>query len=182
MDSLFAPWRMQWVTRERPASDGDSGCVFCDLPAGDEDRENNIVARSRHTYVLLNNRPYNPGHVMVLPYEHTGEFYTLDEEPLLDYVKTVQLVMSVVDRTLSPGGFNVGFNIGAAGGASVTEHLHMHVIPRWQSDTSFMPITANTAVVEEAVDETYERLHAGLLERSETTAHDEGSAVEIGHD
>ena len=181
MDSLFAPWRMQWVTRERPAGGDDSDCTFCLLPDHGEDRENNIVARSEHTFVLLNNMPYNPGHAMILPYEHVGEFQTLDGGVLVDYMRTAQLVIGAIETALEPGGFNVGFNIGAAGGASITDHLHMHVIPRWESDTSFMPLTADTAVVEEAVDETFVRLRDALLDSGRTRAVEESEAVEIVH-
>lgn len=182
MDSLFAPWRMQWVTRDRPADSDNTECVFCRLPSDYADRRNNVVARSEYTYVLLNNMPYNPGHAMIIPYEHTGRFYSLDEDALIDYMKTAQMVIAVVEEALSPNGFNIGFNIGAAGGASVTDHLHMHIIPRWESDTSFLPLTANTAIVEEAVDETYERLRDGLIELHPTNARGENEAVEITHE
>ncbi len=181
MDSLFAPWRMQWVNRERPDDEDDSGCPFCALVEQGDDRASNIVARSEYTFVLLNNMPYNPGHVMVLPYAHTGEFHTLDGRVLVDCMKTTQLVVTALNESLSPGGFNVGFNIGAAGGASITDHLHLHIIPRWESDTSFLPLTANTAVVEEAVDETYERLSDALLETAQVSAAEGNDSVRIDH-
>lgn len=177
MDSLFAPWRMQWVTRER-AEDSETTCIFCDLSEQDADRENLIVARSDHVYTLLNNMPYNPGHVMIIPYHHTDEYHCLSEEILFDCMKTAQCVIAALKRSLSPAGFNIGFNIGSAGGASITDHLHMHVIPRWESDTSFMPLTANTAIIEEAIDETYERLREGLRE-SEFSVEGENESVYI---
>lgn len=180
MDSLFAPWRMEWVTRDRP-DDGDSTCTFCSLADGDDDRSNNIVARSEDAFVLLNNMPYNPGHAMVLPYAHTGEFHALDDRTLVDCVKTTRLVTAALDESLSPSGFNIGLNIGDAGGASITDHLHVHVIPRWESDTSFMPLTANTAVVEEAVDETYDRLRDALLRHERVEAGDGTESVDISH-
>jgi len=181
MDALFAPWRMQWVTRERADDPDGPECPFCRLPGGDDDRENNIVARSESSYVLLNNRPYNPGHVMAIPYEHTGEFQLLDEHTLLDYMQTVQVAIQAVTDGLSPDGFNLGCNIGSAGGASINDHLHLHVIPRWESDTSFMPLTANTAIVEEAVDETYVRLRDALLDIDGVRTAAEAGAVEINH-
>jgi ATP adenylyltransferase len=116
---------------------------------------------------------------MVLPYEHVGEFWALSEDVLLDYMTTAQLLMRTVDEALSPHGFNVGFNIGAAGGASIDDHLHMHIIPRWRSDTSFMPLTANTAVVEEAVDETYVRLQDRLLDFAEAERCDDADALRL---
>lgn len=178
MDPLYAPWRMQWVDRERPDDDGDS-CTFCDLPARGNDRENRIVARSDAAYVLLNNLPYNPGHVMVIPYDHVADYQHLDEEVLFDCMRTSQRVMRAIDRSLSPDGFNVGLNLGEAGGASIDDHLHMHVVPRWNSDTSFMPLVANTAIVEEAVDETYERLREALLEDEAAESDGEGRAISL---
>lgn len=181
MDSLFAPWRMDWVTRDRSGTSEHSDCIFCALPDHGEDRRNNVVARSDKVYLLLNNMPYNPGHLMAIPYEHSGALRTLDDECLLDCMKTTQLATRALDKSLSPDGFNIGFNIGAAGGASITEHLHMHIIPRWRSDTSFMPLTANTAIVEEAVKETYDRLRGALLEHEEVSAIDDKNAVDISH-
>lgn len=162
MDSIFAPWRIEWVQRDR--SDEDDGCTFCNLSEGTNDRENLVVARSDHVYVLINNMPYNPGHTMVIPYDHVSEFHHLEESVLFDCMRTAQDVMTALDQSLSPGGFNVGLNIGDAGGASIVDHLHLHIIPRWGSDTSFMPLTGNTAVVEEAVDETYTRLREAMLD------------------
>lgn len=179
MDALFAPWRIEWVRRDRPEDDDAPSCPFCALPERGDDRENNIVARSESVYVLLNNMPYNPGHLMTIPYEHTGEFHALDETVLVDCVRTTQVVMSALDEALSPQGYNLGSNIGAAGGASITDHFHMHVIPRWGSDTSFMPLTANTAIVEEAVTETYDRLRDALLDSDRTGPATESGAVEI---
>lgn len=176
MDSLFAPWRMEWVQRDRETGEG---CIFCALPKGDGDRENLILARGEQSYVLLNNSPYNPGHAMVIPYEHTGQFDGLDETSLLDTMTTSQTVIEVLREGLSSDGFNVGFNLGEAGGASITDHLHMHIIPRWENDTSFMPLTGNTAIVEEAVVETYDRLHEVLLSDKRSAGTAGGGAVSL---
>lgn len=178
MDSLFAPWRMDWVQRE--SSTGDDECTFCELPARDDDRKSYIVCRTDHVYVLLNNRPYNPGHAMIIPFEHTRAFHRLDDEVLFDAMQTAQHVIEALNESLAPSGYNIGFNLGSAGGASIIDHLHMHVIPRWESDTSFMPLTANTAVVEEAIDETYDRLRDTLLENETVSSEGEGDAVSIG--
>lgn len=193
MDAIFAPWRMQWVERDRPEGEGKEGggdgdgdrdggagaCIFCALPERGDDRGALVVARSDRVYVLLNNSPYNPGHSMIVPYEHTGEYRALDEAALLDLMTTAQRIVGALDRSLSPSGFNIGFNIGAAGGASVAGHLHMHVIPRWESDTNFMPLTANTAVVEEAIDETYQRLQDALRADGAATSEDQGGALRL---
>lgn len=161
MDTLFAPWRIDWV--ERNKSEKDFNCIFCDLPDRNNDRENLILARSEFVYVLLNNMPYNPGHVMIIPLDHGGRYQDVNDKVLFDCMSTSQQVITAIDESLSPNGYNIGFNINSAGGASITDHLHMHVIPRWDSDTSFMPTIGNTAIVEEAVKETYDRLYESLL-------------------
>ena len=178
METLFAPWRMQWVNRDRPEDGSASGCTFCSLPGGD-DRTNNIVAKSDHCYVLLNNMPYNPGHSMIIPFDHKQSLLTLTDEVLLDYMKTTQIVLEALQEALTPSGYNIGCNIGTAGGASIPDHLHTHVIPRWESDTSFMPLTANTTIVEEALDETYDRLRDTLLENDVTEPLSNSEAIRI---
>jgi ATP adenylyltransferase len=179
MDSLFAPWRMQWVTRDRPDKDESDECIFCRLESERDDRQNNIIARSNHSYILLNNMPYNPGHVMIIPYNHTGAFSDLDEEILVDLMRNTQVMINGIKKGLSPQGFNLGMNIGPASGASITNHLHMHIIPRWRNDTTFMPLTANTSIVEEAVDETYTRLRTELLESTQITSRSGSESVQI---
>ncbi|WP_254544713.1 HIT family protein [Halomarina pelagica] len=168
---------MQWVNRDRDEEADDSSCTFCALPKRGDDRGTNVVARSEHVYVLLNNMPYNPGHLMVIPYDHGGKFHVLDEATVVDCIRTAQTAIAALNDALSPGGYNVGFNVGNAGGASIADHLHMHVIPRWESDTSFLPLTANTAVVEEAVAETYDRVSAALLDRELARPHPERDSV-----
>ena len=169
MDALFAPWRMDWVNRDRSDEDDAPDCVFCALPDRDSDEDSLIVARSNHAFVLLNNMPYNPGHAMVVPFTHGGEFSEISTAKLHECMLLSQEVVGAAEDTLAPDGFNIGFNVGSAGGASINDHLHMHIIPRWHSDTSFMPLTANTAIVEEAITETYDRLRDALQESEAAT-------------
>lgn len=182
MDSLFAPWRMEWVDRDRSEDDADVECLFCHLPERGNDADNLVVARSDHCYVVLNNMPYNPGHVMTVPFDHEGEFHRLEETVLVDCMRTTQRVMAALEESLAPEGFNVGINLNAAGGASITDHMHVHVIPRWESDTSFMPLTANTAIVEEAVRETYDRVREALLLEDHATRGEGTDAVVLDGD
>ena len=109
MEQVFAPWRIEWVEREERDVDG---CVFCELPERGADREHRIVARSDHAFVLLNNYPYNPGHVMVVPTEHTGDYGALDDEVLLDHARLKQRTLAALDAALSPQGINAGLNLG----------------------------------------------------------------------
>lgn len=159
MDSVFAPWRMDWITREK--SD-ELDCVFCELPTQQADRKNRILVRSEYAYALLNKSPYTPGHILIVPEDHVGDIVELDGEVLSDVFTLLQTLTEAIQNELHPDGFNVGMNIGKAGGASIENHLHAHVVPRWVGDTTFMPTTANTKVLAEALDETYDRLYHGL--------------------
>jgi ATP adenylyltransferase len=159
MEQVFAPWRIDWVERADRNADVEH-CVFCALPERRDDRENNLLVRGDRAYVLLNNYPYNPGHAMVIPRAHTGDFRDLDDETLLAQSRLVQRTLSALEVAMAPDGWNVGYNLGgAAAGGSIDDHLHAHVVPRWQGDTNFMPVVADTTVIVEAVAETYDRLH-----------------------
>jgi ATP adenylyltransferase len=165
MEQVFAPWRIDWV--ERPDKNEEfEGCVFCALPDREDDRENNLVARADDAYVLLNNYPYNPGHAMVIPHTHTGEYRDLGTETLLAKERLVQRTVDAMDASLGPDGYNVGYNLGGgAAGGSIDDHLHAHIVPRWEGDTNFMPVVGDTKVIVEAVAETYDRLHAAFAEQ-----------------
>ncbi|WP_276259071.1 HIT family protein [Haloglomus litoreum] len=156
MDQMFAPWRLEWVQRDDREETFD-GCVLCGLADGD-DREHRILARNDHAYVVLNNAPYAPGHSMVVPTDHVGEYHHLDETTMLALDRLQSATMETLENVYAPQGFNVGMNIGKAGGASIEDHLHVHVVPRWEGDATFMPTTADTQVIVEALDESYEKL------------------------
>jgi ATP adenylyltransferase len=160
---MFAPWRMDWVTRE-DTNEGIDGCVFCELPEADTAQETHIMVRSDHSYVLLNKAPYTPGHVLVIPHSHAGSLIELKTESIHDVFFLTKQTMAAIKNALRPDGFNIGMNIGKAGGASIEDHVHLHVVPRWHGDTTFMPITANTKIIAEALDETYERLRTAFTQ------------------
>ncbi|QOS12222.1 histidine triad family protein (homolog to bis(5'-nucleosyl)-tetraphosphatase) [Haloferax gibbonsii] len=172
MDQLFAPWRIEWVARDddQDAADADDPdddrCPFCALPERDDDRESKIVARSPHSFVLLNNYPYAPGHVMVIPYRHTGEFAALSDAELLDHARLKSKTLAALDAAFDPDGCNAGENLGgSAAGGSIDDHLHTHVVPRWSGDTNFMPVISDTKVLVQALDDSYDQLReafAGL--------------------
>jgi len=181
MDRLFAPWRIEWVERDDP---GEYDCPFCALPAADpaEDRENNVLVRGERAVVMLNNRPYNPGHAMVIPREHTGDLGALDDATLLEHARLRQRTVDALERAVDPDAFNTGMNLGGSvAGGSIDDHLHTHVVPRWDGDTSFMPVVADTTVIVEAVAETYDRLHAAFAAQDGVTVPDVG-AVRVGSD
>jgi len=165
MEEVFAPWRIEWVEREEKSADIE-GCVFCALPERGADREHHIVARSEHAYVLLNNYPYNPGHVMVVPHDHTGTYGDLSDAVLLDHARLKQRTFAALEDAMAPAGFNAGLNLGGdAAGGSIGDHLHTHVVPRWDGDTNFMPVVADTKVIVEAIADTYDRLHEAFAAR-----------------
>lgn len=161
MEQVFAPWRIEWVERE---GRGGNGCVFCAFAKENADRENRVVARSEHAFVLLNNYPYNPGHVMVIPYRHTGDYTDLTDEELLDHARLKQNTLRAVEAAFSPDGINAGYNFGRGAGGSITDHLHAHIVPRWQGDTNFMPVISETKVIVEAIDESYDRLYEAFAD------------------
>ncbi|MFD1632222.1 HIT family protein [Haloplanus ruber] len=178
MEQLFAPWRIEWVTRD-DADDVD-GCPLCVLPDRDDDRANLIVARSDHAFVILNNYPYNPGHAMVVPDRHDGDYRTLDTEELLDHARLKQRTIDAVETAFDPDALNVGLNLGGGpAGGSIDDHLHTHVVPRWDGDTNFMPVVADTKVIVEAVTDTYDRLHAAFAAHADTAPPDEDRAVPL---
>ena len=178
MEQLFAPWRIEWVEREGTAFEG---CPFCALPDADgTDREHNLLAGGEEAYVLLNNYPYNPGHAMVIPRTHTGEYRDLDAAALLAKERLVQRTIDAMDAALGPDGYNVGYNLGGGpAGGSIDDHLHAHVVPRWGGDTNFMPTVADTTVIVEAVTETYDRLHEAFRAQDGTSADGEDRAVVV---
>ncbi len=179
MDPLFAPWRIQWVNREE-RTDPD-GCVFCALPDAEDHRDALVVAESDLGYVLLNNAPYNPGHVMAIPRRHVTDFGALTDEELLDQSRLVRRAIAAIDTAMEPDGFNTGRNLGGAGGGSIP-HLHEHVVPRWQGDTNFMAVIDETKVIVQALEDTYDELHAAFAEQEGATVPDLDRAVHLAFD
>ena len=179
MDQVFAPWRIEWVERSEPNEKIDD-CVFCALPDSEADRGNNLLARGEHAYVLLNNYPYNPGHAMVIPYEHTGTYRALDETSLLAKERLVQRTIDALETAMEPDGYNVGYNLGGdAAGGSIDDHLHAHIVPRWSGDTNFMPAIGDTKVIVEAVTDTYDRLHGAFGEQDGVQREEPDDAVRV---
>lgn len=175
MNQLFAPWRIEWVERE---SDAD-GCAFCDLPERGADRDARIVARSEFSYCLLNNAPYNPGHAMVIPSRHTGEYESLADEELLDHSRLVQRTLRAFEDGLDPDGKNTGMNLGHSAGGSIADHVHTHVVPRWEGDTNFMPVIGDTKVIVEAIEDTYDHLHEAFAAQDDTRKPGSDEAVVV---
>lgn len=163
MQNLWAPWRMELIK-----SDAPPGCIFCLFPAetGEEaDRRNLIVGRTAHSFVILNRYPYNNGHLMVVPRRHTGEFASLEGDELADLTHLLQLSTEILKEAYRPEGMNVGMNLGKPAGAGIADHLHWHVVPRWQGDTNFMPVLGATKVMIEHLETSFQTLRARFARR-----------------
>jgi ATP adenylyltransferase len=141
LKQLWAPWRMSFI---ESAHQKTQGCIFCTLPKENKDFENLIVYRRTHNFIILNKYPYNNGHLMVVPFQHTNDLTILDAETKHELFDLSELCMEALKESYKPEGFNLGMNLGAAGGAGIREHLHFHIVPRWTGDTNFMPVLADT--------------------------------------
>ncbi|ANF23151.1 HIT family protein [Thermococcus piezophilus] len=159
MKVLWAPWRIEYIRSSKY-----DGCIFCDFPKEKRDRERLILYRGKHSFIIMNNYPYNPGHVMIAPYRHVGKWEELTDEELLEIMKLSQLMIRALRKAMSPDGFNMGVNIGRVAGAGIDDHVHFHIVPRWNGDTNFMPVIANTKVIPESLEEAYDELKRALEE------------------
>ena len=156
MKRLWAPWRMEYILA---AQESDEGCIFCDKPKEKDDAKNLIVYRSDLCFVILNKYPYNNGHLMIVPYVHESDLTKISTETALDMHHITQRSVIVLQNTIKPHGLNIGINLGRTAGAGIEEHLHYHIVPRWNGDTNFMPVISETKVVSEALQQTWEKLH-----------------------
>ena len=154
MEHLWSPWRMAYLRKEDSSSD-PAGCIFCDLPAENDDEKNLIVRRERLVYVILNRYPYNNGHMLVVPYQHAPSLEDLDAPTLGELMQLVNQSLAALRGMYGAQAFNVGMNIGAAAGAGIAGHVHMHSVPRWPADTNFLSTLAATRVIPEELSETY---------------------------
>jgi ATP adenylyltransferase len=152
MDFLYAPWRIRYI--ESPKK--EEGCIFCKAASEPDGRY--VLHNDGVSFVIMNIFPYNPGHLMVAPIRHVGSFSELTNEEILSIGNMVKKSMDVLKKTMNPEGFNIGVNIGLAAGAGIRDHIHVHIVPRWCGDTNFMPVTGDTKVLSEALDELYKKL------------------------
>ncbi|MGH2498350.1 MAG: HIT family protein [Ktedonobacteraceae bacterium] len=159
MDNLWAPWRMAYIVPKTP---GSQECIFCALPAAHRDEEYYILYRGEHCFMMLNLYPYNPGHLMIAPYQHLNSIEKLDSATLAELMSQAQLALRVIRQTMQPDGFNMGINEGKVAGAGFDGHMHMHIVPRWNGDTNFMPVLADVKVIPEHLENTYRQLKQAL--------------------
>ena len=157
MENLWAPWRIDYIQSKKPP-----GCIFCDKPAENQDDENLILMRGRYNFIILNAFPYNNGHMMVVPNRHTSHLAGWAPKEQMELIELADLAVELLNRTMRPDGFNLGINMGHVAGAGVADHIHLHVVPRWNGDTNFMPVLSDTRVISEALRATYGKLKEAL--------------------
>ncbi|MBW3543490.1 MAG: HIT domain-containing protein [Planctomycetes bacterium] len=168
-EQLWAPWRLDYIAGDAEQSaekreSTDQGCFLCRYRDDDRDAANYLVSRSDHSLVVLNRYPYNNGHLLVAPRAHKAELADLGDDELLDGLRQVRRMVEVLRRVLRADGFNVGLNLGHIAGAGLPGHLHWHIVPRWNGDTNFMPVLAQTKVIPQSLESLYDLLRDALVE------------------
>jgi len=158
MDQLWAPWRMAYVSTNKP--DPAGSCFVCSARDRENDRENLLVRRTGHSLVFLNRFPYNNGHLLIAPRAHKARLEEFSTEEMVDVHETLRQSISQLETLMKPNGFNVGLNLGAAAGAGLPGHLHWHIVPRWNGDTNFMPVISDVRVIVQSLDSLYQLLTA----------------------
>ncbi|MFC1904561.1 HIT domain-containing protein [Chloroflexota bacterium] len=153
MEHIWAPWRIRYIEAETP-----EGCILCEKPKENNDAGNYILYRGDKNYVIMNLYPYTPGHLMIVLYRHIASLDELTEEERHEHFEIVSRSVNILRQVFNPGGFNIGINMGKAAGAGIDEHIHTHVVPRWQGDTNFITVLSDIRVVPEALTGTYNKL------------------------
>lgn len=162
MEKLWSPWRSKYIESFKPGAVKDERCLFCRVIEEDNDEKNFVIYRSERSIIIMNLFPYNSGHLMVVPKQHSATFNELDEETCVDCMRNMKLSMNIINDAIHPHGFNVGANIGRIAGAGIEDHVHFHIVPRWTGDSNFMPIINDVKVISEAMEDTRHKLIASL--------------------
>ena len=167
MERLYTPWRMKYITTDKKPFDG---CVFC-VKLNDDfdyDRENYLIYRGRYTFTVMNIYPYNTGHLMILPRDHVATLAEVSLQAQCEMMALATYFTDLLSELMGPDGFNIGINLGQAGGAGIASHLHMHIVPRWQGDSNFMTVVGDTRILPEGLSDTYDRIVKRLREKPPT--------------
>jgi ATP adenylyltransferase len=159
MERIYCPWRKEYVHKVYDNRDKrvEEQCVFCSHQK-DDDEKHFILKRGKHNFVLLNLYPYNTGHLLIIPYEHTADLNELSQEARAELMELTNQATHIIKNELGAHGVNIGLNLGKASGAGIPDHLHLHVLPRWFGDTNFLPTLANTKQVSTDLREMYQTL------------------------
>ena len=153
MRKIWASWRIEYIRSEK-----GKGCIFCEKPEENHDELNHILYRGKKNFVILNNYPYNPGHLMVVPYRHLAAFEDLSDEELFEHFDLMRRCTKALKGVYKPDGFNIGINLGRVAGAGVENRVHTHIVPRWSGDTNFTTVVSDIRVIPQALSSTYSEL------------------------
>jgi ATP adenylyltransferase len=164
MRKIWAPWRVEYIRSEKTKE-----CIFCQKPAENKDTQNYILFRGKTSFVILNNYPYNSGHLMVAPFRHLASLDDLTDEELFEHFDLVRQSARAIKEAYKPEGFNIGMNLGRVAGAGVEGHVHTHIVPRWNGDTNFMPVLSDTKVIPEALASSYAQLKKKIARNARKT-------------
>jgi len=156
VEKLWAPWRVEYIRNP------GKGCFFCKGLKSKNYKKALIIEKRAKAFTIMNRYPYNNGHLMVAPVRHIGALEYLNDDEILEINCLLVRVIKAINITMKPQGFNIGINQGQVAGAGVVDHIHVHIVPRWQGDTNFMPILSDTKIVSEALLHTYEKIKQGL--------------------
>jgi ATP adenylyltransferase len=160
VERLWAPWRMEYIGSAREGK--DEGCLFCEKPREGDDEKALILARTGLSFAMLNRYPYNSGHLMIAPFRHVGELEEIKDDESLDMQQLLQRSIKALKEAMQPEGFNIGMNLGVVAGAGIPDHLHWHVVPRWEGDTNFMPVVGATKVLPDSLAHSAKELASWL--------------------
>jgi ATP adenylyltransferase len=163
LNHLWSPWRMTYIQNDNK----EVGCVFCNALSNQDDDQNLVVHRGESAFVILNRYPYTSGHLMIVPNSHASSLQELSAGTRAELMELASRSIQVLNQVYRPQGYNLGMNLGEVAGAGIAEHVHVHVVPRWGGDTSFMSTTADTRVLPEALEDTYARVHKAWLTSEE---------------
>ncbi len=165
MEQLWSPWRAKYINNFKHENNNESECFFCEaINSCKSDFTNLVVYNANKSIVIMNKYPYNNGHLLIAPKTHKCDLNTLDNDELNEIIKLQQISVNILNNIYLPHGFNIGANIGRAAGAGVPGHLHFHILPRWNGDTNFLPIIAETKVISESLEDTYNKISEAFRE------------------
>lgn len=152
-DFLYSPWRLQYILSKKKEE-----CIFCIRPSAENDKKNFILYRSKSCFVIMNMFPYNNGHLMIVPFKHISSLEELSKDEISDLFITTQLSERILQKVYAPDGMNIGMNLGKAAGAGIDEHIHVHIVPRWNGDVNFMASVGGMRVIPESFERAYQQL------------------------
>ncbi len=162
MERLWSPWRSKYIESFSKENGKEKVCVFCEKLSGNHDEENLVVSRSELSAIIMNIYPYNSGHLMIVPFAHKSSFEELTDEENSDVMSQSRLAIRLLRVASHPDGFNFGANFGRVSGAGIDEHIHFHIVPRWNGDSNFMPVLADAKVISEGLQDTFRKLTEAL--------------------